>query len=625
MSFKNYLLLLLLIPFFANTQNQKKVDSLLNIYNSSESIKVKMYALDDLCDLYIYTKPDIAKKYIDEMLKISKEVNYKHGILRGEFCLGHYYSTIGQMDLGATYYRKTLERAKTDDDDSFTATCLKNLSIYESNIGNYLEAVRLMDSSATLQYSYKNFTRYGSALNAIGVIYYEMGNYSKAMEYYKQALKTMDTIEIKTYHRADLHRNIGKLHGVQTNYNLAISSYNKAMKVYEETEDNLYQSYTLSDIGNTYSQMGEYVTALEKYNNSLTIGETYDFPPVVNIAYSNIGETYMKLKKYNLAIDYIQKSLDVKNNDASDVNYISNLNNLGHSHSMLGNTQKAITYLNEATMFSDSIKVYKHLKDALYYRALAYEKSGNLKKSIADFKRAQIIKDSIFSIEKAKQIREFQTIYETEKKENQIVLQEKEIKTLNAKAANDKLTKTLYSIGMFSFLTIAGLLYFGFKQRIKKNKIAREKQEEIYKQEIAFKKKELTSQTLHLVQKSTFLQELKSNLEKIKQSPELFKIEFKRLVMLLKKESAEDKDWEVFKSYFSEVHNNFDNKIKTIAEDISEKEIRLASFLRMNLSTKEIASMLNVLPDSVLKSKYRLKKKLQLDKAADLTEFLNTL
>ncbi len=93
----------------------------------------------------------------------------------------------------------------------------------------------------------------------------------------------------------------------------------------------------------------------------------------------------------------------------------------------------------------------------------------------------------------------------------------------------------------------------------------------------------------------------------------------------LKKESAEDKDWEVFKSYFSEVHNNFDDKIKTISHEISEKEIRLASFLRMNLSTKEIASMLNVLPDSVLKSKYRLKKKLGLQKEDDLTQFLNTL
>lgn len=65
--------------------------------------------------------------------------------------------------------------------------------------------------------------------------------------------------------------------------------------------------------------------------------------------------------------------------------------------------------------------------------------------------------------------------------------------------------------------------------------------------------------------------------------------------------------------------------MKGIANDISEKEIRLASFLRMNLSTKEIASMLNVMPDSVTKSKYRLKKKLGLGKEEDLTQFLNSL
>jgi hypothetical protein len=237
----------------------------------------------------------------------------------------------------------------------------------------------------------------------------------------------------------------------------------------------------------------------------------------------------------------------------------------------------------------------------------------------------QAINDSLFTTKKTQQIEELKTIYETEKKEAEIALQKQEISALNTKSKNDKLIITLYAIGMFSFLVIAGLIYFSFKQRMKKNRIEREKQEAILKQELEFKQKELASQTLHLVQKSTFIQELKENLEKIKQSPELFKVEFRRLVMLLKKESAEDKDWEVFKSYFTEVHNNFDLKLKDIYADITEKEIRLASFLRMNLSTKEIASMLNVLPESVSKSKYRLKKKLNLDKDTDLDSFLSSL
>ncbi|MAU16124.1 MAG: hypothetical protein CMH46_11365 [Muricauda sp.] len=189
----------------------------------------------------------------------------------------------------------------------------------------------------------------------------------------------------------------------------------------------------------------------------------------------------------------------------------------------------------------------------------------------------------------------------------------------------DTLTKGLYADGMASTLTLSRLLVFGYRQRIKKNKVECEKQEEIYKQEIAHKKKELASQTLHLVQKNTFIQELMENLENIQNSPEKFKMEFRRIVMLQRKENAPDKDWEVFKTYFTEVHNDFDQKLKTLSADVSEKEIRLAAFSRMNLTTKEIAATMNVLSDSILKSKYRLKKKLGLDKETDLNTFLNRL
>ena len=232
---------------------------------------------------------------------------------------------------------------------------------------------------------------------------------------------------------------------------------------------------------------------------------------------------------------------------------------------------------------------------------------------------------SIFNEEKTLQINELEAKYQTEKKEAALALQEEEIKTLNEKSRADNLQKGLYAGGMASALALFGLSVFGYRQRIKRNRIAREKQEEIYKQEIAHKQKELASQTLHLVQKNTFIQELKENLENLKNSPEKFKAEFRRIVMLLKKENASDKDWEVFKTYFADVHNDFDQKLKTLYADISEKEIRLAAFLRMNLTTKEIAATLNVLPESILKSKYRLKKKLNLDKETDLTSFLNTL
>ena len=216
-------------------------------------------------------------------------------------------------------------------------------------------------------------------------------------------------------------------------------------------------------------------------------------------------------------------------------------------------------------------------------------------------------------------------IYETEKKEASIALQQKEIQTLSQAARIDNLRKRLYAGGMFTFVAASILLVFGFRQRLRRIRSERQKKEQMLQQELDFKRKELASQTLHLVQKNTFLLDLKENLEQIKKSPELFNKEFRRIMMLLKQENTSDQDWDIFKSYFSEVHNNFDQKLMKIYPDITEKELRLASFIKMKLSTKEIAAMLNVLSESVLTSKYRLKKKLQLDKEKDLYQFLNAL
>ena len=181
--------------------------------------------------------------------------------------------------------------------------------------------------------------------------------------------------------------------------------------------------------------------------------------------------------------------------------------------------------------------------------------------------------------------------------------------------------KGLYAGGMASALALSGLLVFGFRQRIKKNRVEKEK----ITKELEHKQKELTSQTLHLVQKSQFIAEIKENLENLKNSPEKFKLEFKRIVMLLKKQSATDKDWEVFKSYFSEVHQDFEAQLKALSNKITDKEIRLASYVKMGLNNNEIATILNVLPASIHTSKYRLKQKLNIDKDLDFDGFVKGL
>jgi tetratricopeptide (TPR) repeat protein len=424
---------------------------------------------------------------------------------------------------------------------------------------------------------------------------------------------------------ADVLKLLGDLEYAMENFTSALKHYDEAIVIFDEFNDNIYKSYALIAAAKTLYKMEKNDEAEAYYNKALTLSRENEASFTLSSALYGLSIINTDRKNFKQAYDLLEESKKIALKEDYKIGQINAYKGLSKIYLLQNEKDLALLNINQALKIARHIGAMSYLQETFEIRSDIHKQRVDHLKALNDLKSAKKINDSLFSIKKTQRIEELKTIYETDKKEAAIALQNQEIKTLNEEAKNDKLTKTLYAGGMFSFLVLSGLLYFGFKQRIKKNKIEREKQEAIYKQEIAFKKKELASQTLHLVQKNTFIQELKENLGKIKQSPELFKVEFRRLVMLLKKESAEDKDWEVFKSYFAEVHNNFDNQLKSIYADITEKEIRLASFLRMNLSTKEIASMLNVLPDSVLKSKYRLKKKLKLDKDIDLNQFLNTL
>ena len=620
-----FLFLLIAIQVYPQNDTERIADSLLNALNKQTEVPAKALTLEQLFNLYIYTDTRAAQQYAEEIITISSKPVYGEGLVIGNFYKANSYFTRQQTDTAIYYYDKTLELAKKFNTNTMVASSMANISVIEGQRGNYSRAISIMDSVAKINLIENDYLNYGVTLNNQAYHYYELGDYLNAMRGFQKALSVLDTINRDLFRKADVLRNIGKVNYQEADYQEAISYYLRAYEVYKTENDNLYQAYVLVDIGNAYLNNKEYENSITYFKNSYELSQKNGFTDNTVYALGGLGNAYRELKKYDLALNKFKQFMNLIDFDISANNRIVGLYQIGYTYSLLGNTSRAIEYLNRSVSLSDSLKAANELKNALNYRSIVLEKTGNYKDALEDKKRLQKLKDSVFTIEKTKEIKRLQTVYETKEKEAALALQAEEINTLNEKAKVDNLTKGLYAGGMASALGLSGLLIFGFRQRIKKNRIAREKKEELYRKEIEHKKKELASQTLHLVQKNTFIQELKENLENLKNDPERFKIEFRRIVMLLKKENASDKDWEVFKSYFAEVHNDFDKTLKSLYSDISEKEIRLAAFLRMNLTTKEIAATLNVLPDSILKSKYRLKKKLGLTKEQDLNRYLSNL
>lgn len=143
--------------------------------------------------------------------------------------------------------------------------------------------------------------------------------------------------------------------------------------------------------------------------------------------------------------------------------------------------------------------------------------------------------------------------------------------------------------------------------------------------EVRHKNQELATATLHLVQKSDMLNTIQTALQRLEkqvlQTPEL-KQEISRIVRMLKHDASLDEDWEQFSKNFDHVHSDFLKRLAELFPQLSPNDYKLCAYLRMNLSTKEIASLMNISVRGVEASRYRLRRRLDLDAGTNLTEFM---
>lgn len=193
---------------------------------------------------------------------------------------------------------------------------------------------------------------------------------------------------------------------------------------------------------------------------------------------------------------------------------------------------------------------------------------------------------------------------------------ELEYRLLQQKASN---TKTYLSILVLLLLiSIAALSYLATKL------VSKQKQENLAKKRLNEKDSEMMNASLNALNSKQFAKGLKKQLEEIveiKQMPDLKK-EIRKTIRHISYQVDSGEDWENLKRHFNVVHSGYLNKLKDQHPSLSDVELRHCIFIKLHMDTKEIASVLNIEPRSVLTSKYRIKKKLNLDENTDLKNYL---
>lgn len=144
-------------------------------------------------------------------------------------------------------------------------------------------------------------------------------------------------------------------------------------------------------------------------------------------------------------------------------------------------------------------------------------------------------------------------------------------------------------------------------------------QKEHLEKDMAEKNSQLAASTMSIIKKNEFLSNLKEQL-KGAENPQA-----KSAIRTIDKELKEEDNWKMFKEAFKNADKEFFDKLKSKHPNLTSNDLRLCAYLRLNLSSKEIAPLVNISVKSVEIKRYRLRKKMDLPREVNLTDYIMEL
>jgi len=605
-------------------QDYKNLDSLLNEYNKRATDTIKVNLADRILQNLTYTDPERAYKFAHEMVDMSEQLNYNNGISKGLNQISSYFFNRDEHDSAYYYTKATLDMVTQSQNMGGILTANTRFANLYDRQNNFEEArkylaknMELYRNKDTISYAREvDFKFIGSTFFMLSEIDIRQGRYNLALKNGIQALKEYEERAKNPLFIADAQTLLGQVEMKLENYENSIDYFEKAYKVYKEFDDLLWQSDALRFIGENLMYLNKYNDAIGYLQKSIEMSNENNFQLKEASAYNLLGKAYINLKKYPEAINSLNKSLDVYSKMDNPTEIHKTYNSLGVLYNEMNEPDSALLFLQKAIAISDSLKSLPQSAEAYLTRSRSFTKMHNYKNALVDFTEYNKLNDSIFNNRKSQQIEEMRAIFDIETKEQQIALQEKEITVLEQEASISNLQKLLLGIGLL--LSVIG--FYAIRQKMKRNQLEKEK----IAAELAFKKKELTTHALNLARKNETLENLRLKAQEFKEKGNIG-TGYNQLIRSINFDLQDDNNWENFSRYFEEVHKNFNKSVKSKYPQVTSNELRLLALLKMNLSSKEIANILNISHEGIKKARYRLRKKLDLTSEDSLQDLVLSL
>lgn len=413
----------------------------------------------------------------------------------------------------------------------------------------------------------------------------------------------------------------------------SLQYHNRALSFYKTLKDQKALSAAINAVGLTYAVQDEYEKAKPYFEESLQIGKAINDQNRMASALNNIGMSYSALGQYELALTNLQAAYQLSTSIHDNLRSAENLNQMALVHIKTGAYEKVEDLLKESFQLinsSPSNARKEKLLDYYLINADYYKAIKRFDLAFENLKSHEALLNEVLSAEKRNKLANNRLLYETQKKESEIQLLERENELKrwqrNAIAAG------------FVLLLIIGYQVYSRQRQIRQSekKISDVKQSLIQKEldhskleadnlshRLEHKQKEITTFALHVSQRNELLRSFLDQLLEIKSNTDKETgAKLNKIVSQFSKMQQTNKEAEDFHINVETEYKDFFFNLLQQFPDLTENEKRLCAQVRLNLSIKDIASLNNISVKSVEMARYRLRKRFNLEHEENLLDFL---
>lgn len=340
-------------------------------------------------------------------------------------------------DSARFYCQKILKEAKKIDNDAMKAEALRIMSISYEAQGDYKKALDYGLQSLTLWRKINEAPKIANTLNSVGIIYDQQGNFYEALRYYNEAYAIYKKLG-DDEHLAMMNVNLGILFKSQGQYPQVIRNYKDALAIYKRLKLPAEIAFCEANLGSVFYYAKQYDSCVYyslKAEQALRKQNNLQFMPV---AQANAGIGYLALEKLPQAKLYLQSALKAHRQygNKKEISFV--LIQLARLYEKQNQGNDVYQSLVEAKELALAINSPQQAMESSKLLADYYLKKDDYKNAYRQFVNYSLVKDTLFELQKTREITNHQIRYQTEKKEQQIALltQKNEIQELDIRQRN---------------------------------------------------------------------------------------------------------------------------------------------------------------------------------------------